>query len=101
MTGSLVFVNDVLVGNAIDNACGFLENFSSNGCIAGFDGLAHAFDRRAKHRAQAGVVFVALYRLASTFAGLGGIGHYAYPCICMGLFGKDSYSILLATPCKV
>src|SRR5690606_42145189 len=79
MTGSLVFVNDVLVGNAIDNACSFLENFSSNGFVAGFDGLTHAFDRRTQHRAQAGVVFVALYRLASTFAGLGGIGHYAYP----------------------
>src|SRR5690606_1678520 len=75
MASGLVFMNDVLVGNAIDNAGCFLKDFSCDGFVAGIDRLAYALDRCAKHRAQAGVVFVALNRLASTFAGLGCIGH--------------------------
>src|SRR5690606_6897308 len=91
MASGLVFVNDVLIGNAIDDAGGFLENVGSGCFVAGFNGLTHAFDRRAKHGAQAGIVLVALNRLAGAFAGLGGIGHFGvYPCICVVYSAKTA-----------
>src|SRR5690606_33135130 len=84
-------MNNVLVGNAVDNAGSFLENFGSGCFVTGVNSLTHAFDRRAKHRTQAGVVLVALNRLASTFTGLGGIGHsVAYPFFCEGYSAKTA-----------
>jgi len=75
VASSLVFVNDVLVSHAIDDAGGFLEHITSRRLVAGFDRLAYALDGGAQHRAQAGVVLVTLDGLTSAFAGLGGIGH--------------------------
>ena len=75
MAGSLVLVNDVLVGDAINHAGRFLQNVGCSCLIASGDGGAYMLDRRAKHGAEAGVVLVARNRLACTFAGLGGVGH--------------------------
>lgn len=75
MTGSLVFMDDILVSDAINHAGRFLQNGSSCSLVAGGDGGAHVLDRRAEHGAKTGVVLVARNRLACTFAGLGGIGH--------------------------
>src|SRR3546814_14872464 len=99
MASGLVFVNDVLVGNAIDNASGFLENVSSCCFVAGFDGLAHTLDRGASHGAQAGIVLVVLKRLTGAIADLGGIGHLGvYPVLCMGYSVKtDLLSYLIRT----
>src|SRR5690606_3424328 len=75
VASGLVLVNDVLVGHAINHARGFLEHFVSRRLVTGVDRLAYALDGGAQHRAQAGVVLVALDRLTSALAGLGGIGH--------------------------
>src|SRR5690606_15211024 len=78
VASSLILVNDVLVGNAIDDAGGLAENFVGSSLIASFDGLTHTLDGGAHHGAKAGVVLVASNRLAGALAGLGGIGHVAY-----------------------
>ena len=49
MTGSLVFVNDVFVSYAIDDAAGFTQHFGGSNFVAGFDSLANALDGRAQH----------------------------------------------------
>ena len=75
MTSCLVFVNGVFVGDVVDNAGGFAQHFGSSSFIAGFDCLTNALDRRAQHRAQAGIVFVKCNRLTGTFASLCGVSH--------------------------
>ena len=75
MASCLVFMDDVLVSDAINHAGRFLQN-SGRGCfVTGGNGGANMLDRSAEHGAQAGIVLVARNRLACTFAGLGGIGH--------------------------
>ncbi|MNO03654.1 hypothetical protein D3C81_2244220 [compost metagenome] len=70
-------MDDVLVSHAIDHARGLLEHVASRSFVASGDRLANALDGGAQHRAQAGIVLVALNGLASALAGLGGIGHVA------------------------
>jgi hypothetical protein len=84
MTSGLVFVNDVLVGYAINDAGRFLEYFVGSGLVASRDGLAYTLDRGAKHRTKAGIVAITLYRLASAFASLCSVGHG----LCFSEFGK-------------
>ena len=49
MACSLVFVNDVFVSYAIDDAAGFTQHFGGSNLVAGFDSLANALDGRAQH----------------------------------------------------
>src|SRR5690606_33411556 len=75
MTSSLVLVNDVFVGNAVDDAGCFAQHFGGGSFVAGFDSLTNALDGRAQHRAQAGIVFIERNRLAGAFASLCGVSH--------------------------
>src|SRR5882672_3449716 len=43
----LVLVDDVLVGDAVDDAARLAERFTRSGLVAGLDGLADALDRGA------------------------------------------------------
>ena len=70
MTGSLVFVNDVFVSYAIDDAAGFTQHFGGSNFVAGFDSLAYALDGSAVHRTQAGIVLVGSNGLAGALASL-------------------------------
>ena len=45
---SLVLVDDPLVGNAVEDGNGLLEEALSGGFVAGFDGLEHALAVRRK-----------------------------------------------------
>ena len=74
-TGCLVLVDDLLVGDAIKNRNGLLEDALSGGLVAGFDGLAHALDRGTQGRTLAGVVGALLVSLTGALAGLCAIGH--------------------------
>lgn len=100
MTGSLVFMNDVFVGDAVDDTAGFLENLGGSGFVAGFDGLANALDGRAQHRAQAGIMFVKRYGLTCAFAGLCCIGH---KCVLLTFKGCPScyVAVLVYIACQV
>src|SRR3546814_18789650 len=65
VASGLVLVVDVLVSHAIDHAAGFLEHFTGRRLVADRGGLAYALDRGAQHRAQAGIMLVAIDRLRS------------------------------------
>jgi len=41
-------VDDLLVGDAVKDGNGLLEDALCGGLVAGFDGLAHALDRGAQ-----------------------------------------------------
>lgn len=68
-------MDDLLVGDAIEDGNGLLEDALSGGLVAGFDGLAHALDRGAQARTLTGVVGALFVSLTGTLAGLCAIGH--------------------------
>src|SRR5512139_2177253 len=74
-TGRLVLVDDLLVGDAIENRNGLLEDALSGGFVAGFDRLTHTLDRGTQGRTLAGVVGALLVSLTGALAGLCAIGH--------------------------
>src|SRR5690625_2278039 len=76
VTGRLVLMDDVFVGNAINRTGRLAEKVFRRRFVAGFDSLAYTLDRGAHHGTHAGVVLVTGDRLAGALAGLGGIGHY-------------------------
>ncbi len=75
MASGFVFVDDVFISHAINDAGRFLEHVVSDGFVASRDGLTYAFDRRTQHLTQRGVVFVAFYRLAGAFTSLCSVSH--------------------------
>lgn len=76
MSGSLVFVNNVFVGNPINDAARFAEDVFCGSFVTSVNGLADAFDRGAKHGTHAGIVLITSDRLTGAFTSLGGIGHF-------------------------
>src|SRR5574343_1777365 len=78
-TGSLVLVNNLLVGNAVKHCNGLLEDALSGGFVTSFDRLAHTLDRGTQGRTQAGVVGALLVSLTGALAGLCAIGHVINP----------------------
>ena len=80
-TRGLVLVDDLLVGDAVEDGNGLLEDALGGGLVAGFDGLAHALDRGTQGRTLAGVVGALLVSLTGALAGLCAIGHISYPLV--------------------
>ena len=80
-TRRLVLVDDLLVGDAVEDGNGPLEDALGGGLVAGFDGLAHALDRGTQCRTLAGVVGALPVSLTGALAGLCAIGHISYPLI--------------------
>lgn len=76
MSGGLVFMNDVFVGNPINDAGCFAEDVFCSSFVTGVNCLANAFDRGAKHGSHASIVLIAGDRLTGAFTSLGGIGHF-------------------------
>jgi len=101
VASGLVLVDDVFVGNAIDDAGSLAEHFVGRVLVASVDGLTHTLDGGAHHGAKAGVVLVAGDRLAGALTGLGGIGHNIAFFSVVGLTGKDEDSSLAGAFCKV
>src|SRR5690606_36115183 len=75
MTSSLVFMNYVFIGYAVDDASSFLEDFVGCGFVAGIDCLTHALNGGAHHGTQTGIMLVARNRLTGALTCLCGIGH--------------------------
>jgi hypothetical protein len=71
----LVFMNNLLVRNAVDGTGRGAKNFNCTRLVAGANRLARGLDRGSQARAQAGVVRVELDGLSGAFAGLSSIGH--------------------------
>src|SRR5574343_1658972 len=74
-TGSLVLVNNLLVGNAVKHCDGLLEDALSGGFVTSFDRLTHTLDRGTQGRTQTGVMGALLVSLTGALAGLCAIGH--------------------------
>src|SRR5574343_531870 len=72
---SLVLVDDLLVGNAVEHCDGLLEDALCGGFVTSFDRLTHALDRGTQGRTQAGVMGALLVSLTGALAGLCAIGH--------------------------
>lgn len=65
-----VLVNDFLVSDRINHACGFAENSLCSSLVAGCNCLGYALDCCAQFGTQTGVMQVLLYRLSCTLSGL-------------------------------
>ena len=72
---SLILVDDLFVGNAIQNSHGLLENTLSSSFVAGVDCLADTFDCGTQGGTQAGVVGALLVSLTCALACLCAVGH--------------------------
>src|SRR5690606_15272746 len=70
-----VLVDQVLVGDAVDDRLGPAERLGGPGLVAGGDGLADRLDGGAKRRALARVALVAGDRLAGALARRCDVGH--------------------------
>ena len=60
----LILVDDLLVGDAVEDRNGLLEDALSGGFVTGFDHLAHTLDRGTQGRTLAGVVGALVVSLA-------------------------------------
>ena len=74
-TRSLVLVDDLLVGDAVEDCNGLLEDTLSGGFVASIDRLTHTLDRGTQGRTQAGVMGALLVSLTGALAGLCAVGH--------------------------
>jgi|GEM_PF-6129781 len=75
MTSCLVFVDDLLVRDAVDGRHGRLEDCRRSSFVAALDRFANCFDSGAQGRTLGRVVSVLLNCLTSAFARLCGICH--------------------------
>jgi hypothetical protein len=71
----LVLVDDLLVGDAVDQAHGCLENLLGSSLVTGFDCLAHFLDRGAVFRTLAHVAVALGAGLTCALTRLGGVRH--------------------------
>jgi hypothetical protein len=77
--GCLILVNNLLVGDAVKDSNGLLEDILSSSFVASVDSLTHTLDRGTQGRTQAGVMGALLVSLTGALAGLCAIGHVYYP----------------------
>lgn len=75
MTSRFIFVDNLLVRNAVDDADRLLINLLGGGFVAGANRFLHLLDCGTQLRAQARVVHILLDRLTRALAGLCRIGH--------------------------
>jgi hypothetical protein len=75
VAGGLVFVDDFLVGNAVDDRHGLGKHVPGSGFVAARDSLAHTLDGGAQGGTQTDVVGALLDRLTDALSGLCAIGH--------------------------
>ena len=75
MAGSLVLVDDALVGNRIYHADRGLECSLGGRFVRGADGFSHMLDRCSQLRTHAHIVTALRDVLSRAFSRLGAIGH--------------------------
>lgn len=78
MASHCVLVNDLLIGDGIDNALRVFEKHLCSSFIAGIDRFANFLDRGTQRRAQTHVVSALLDGLTGALAGLCGVGHLLF-----------------------
>src|SRR5690348_9192886 len=79
VAGGLVAVDQATAGGAVEHRLGGLVGGFRAGLVLGFDGLQHLADRRAQHRALAGVAHAAHFGLAGALLGGLDVGHGVTP----------------------
>ena len=75
VTRSLVLVNNILVGNTVDDADVFVKDALSSSLVTAFHGLDDLLDRGAQSGTQARVMCALLDRLAGAFSSLSSVCH--------------------------
>lgn len=75
MSRCRIFVNNLFVGNRINDALGLLEDSLSGSLVTDDNCLTNFLDRSAEFRAQTHVLGAAVNRLTSALSGLCSIGH--------------------------
>src|SRR5690348_6099588 len=79
VAGGLVAMDQATAGVAVEHRLGGLVGGFRGGPALGFDGLQHLADRRAQHRALAGVAHPAHFGLAGALLGGLDVGHGVTP----------------------
>ena len=75
MAGRLVFMNDLLVGNAVNDANVLIEGALCSSLVATVHGLENLLDRSTQRGTQARIMSALLDCLASAFSSLCSICH--------------------------